>query len=305
MALHDITDETLNGLFADAISNPASREKVAAATQLYIRDKIRESAFCRKILPPEPITVQECDRRPVKNGAPRFSKVIDIEADATAVSLNMNSQANSNYITGDNFEITFHKISSDKEEITEADLMGYEMPITKIIEKNCVKAVEGQEDGSFMAQCNDIVDQTGKKLTITTADPTIDGKKLTTLFNLLEADDKLETSILLLSRPTWNDWTGQGPGAFDNRAYDVLVKGYTEETIYNKRVIITNKTELVPHNQIWAFTAPEFMGRFFTIDDIKFWTDVDAEIFYYKAWEYLGLGIGNIKSMAKIDIIHS
>lgn len=300
MALHEITDATLNGLFADAITNPESRTKVAAATELYIRDKVRESAFCRKILPPMPITVEQCDRSEENKSV---KKIIDIEEGATAVSLNMNSQANQRYITGDRFAIGFHKISSDEYTISEGDLMSYEMPITKIIEKNCVKAIEEVEDKTFMAQCRDIVATTGKQFTIHVADPVIDGRKLTTLFNVLEAGDKLETSVILMSRPTWNDWTGQGPGAFDTKAYDVLVSGYTEENIYGKRVIVTNKDDLVPHNEIWAFTAPEFMGRFYTLNDVKFWTDVKAEYFNYKAWEYIGMGIGNIKSIAKINIV--
>ena len=251
-------------------------------------------------MPPAPITREECDRSDEDKS---FRKVIDIETGATAVSLNMNSQANINYITAERFAIGFHEVSSEEYTISEMDLMSYEMPITKVIEKNCVKAIEEREDKTFMAQCNHIVTVTGKHLDIHTSDPTIDGKKLTTLFNLLESGDKLETSIILLSRPTWNDWTGQGPGAFDADAYKVLVNGYTEETIYNKRVIVTNKDDIIPHNEIWAFTAPEFMGRFYTLNDVKFWTDVKAEYFNYKAWEYIGMGIGNIKSMAKINIV--
>lgn len=299
MALNEITDSTINALFADAMTSPAAREKVAAATELYIRDKIRESAFCRKILPPQAITREACDRNEHNQS---LKKIIDIETGATAVSLNMNSQANTRYITGDRFAIGFHKVSSDEYTISEGDLMGYEMPITKIIEKNCVKAIDEVEDGTFMSQMEDIVASTGKSLDIHMADPTIDGKKLTTLFNLLESGDKLETSVLLMSRPTWNDWTGQGPGAYDAKAYDVLVNGYTEETIFNKRVIITNKDELVKHNEIWAFAAPEFLGRFYTLDDVKFWTDVRAEYFHFKAWEHIGLGIGNVKGIAKITL---
>jgi len=300
MALNEITDSTINALFTDAMTNPAAREKVAAATELYIRDKIRESAFCRKILPPQPITREECDRNEHNQS---LKKIIDIETGATAVSLNMNSQANTRYITGDRFAINFHKVSSDEYTISEGDLMGYEMPITKIIEKNCVKAIEEVEDNTFMAQMENIVASTGKALDIAMADPTIDGKKLVTLFNLLESGDKLETSVLLMSRATWNDWTGQGPGAFDSKSYDVLVGGYTEETIYNKRVIITNKDDLVKHNDIWAFAAPEFLGRFYTLNDVKFWTDVRAEYFHFKAWEHVGLGIGNTKGIAKISLV--
>jgi len=299
MPTYDITDSTINSLFLRALKSPEDRVKLAEATELYIRDKVRESAFSRKILPPMPITKEECDR---SEHHPTLTKVIDLEVGATAVSLTMRGTANSNYITAPRFAIYFHKIATEEHEISEGDLLAYEMPVTQIIEKNCVKAIEKVEDETFIAQCEDIVTTTGKTLNITSADPILTGRDLTTLFNLLEQGDELETSILLMGRSTWNAFSGQGPAAFDAKAYDVLVNGFKEETILNKRVIVTNKEDLVPYNTVWAFTAPEFMGRFYALDDVKFWVDSKAEFFRFKAWEYIGMGVGNIKSMAKITI---
>ena len=303
MPTYDITDSMINELFYQAVqSNDTKiRDKVAAASDLYIRDKIRESSFLRKILPPEPITKEECDRMP---GSRRgIQKVIDLERDAEAVSLPMNAESDTEYIRGDSVGIKFHKIASKEYEISEGDLLSYSMPITKVIEKNALKAVEKREDGTFIEQCNKIVTATGKELDVVTSEPFLTSRILTTGYNLLESGDQLQCSAVLMNRSCWNDLMGNGRSEFDSKAYDVLFNGLTEESLHGKRVFITNKTDLVPHNEIWFFTAPEFLGKFYALTDTKLWIDTRAEFLKYKIWEYIGVGLVNTKSVARLRIV--
>ena len=302
MPNYDITDSMINELFYKAVhsNDPKVKEKVAAASDLYIRDKIRESSFLRKILPPEPITKEECDRMP---GSRRgIQKVIDLERDAEAFSLPMNGESDVEYIRGDSVGIKFHKIASKEYEISEGDLLSYEMPITKIIEKNALMAVEKREDGTFIEQCQKLVDYTGKKLDVTTTEPFINARILTTGYNLLESGDQLQCACILMNRSVWNDLMGNGRPEFGDKAYDVLINGLTEESLHGKRIFVTNKTDLVPHNDIWFFTAPEFLGKFYALTDTKLWIETRAEFLKYKIWEYIGVGLINTKSVAKITI---
>lgn len=302
MSVYDITDSQINELFYKAYKSedPVIRQKTAEAGDLYIRDKIRESAFLRKILPPIPITKEECDRIPGSRKG--LQKVVDIEVDAVAQSLPMNGESDNTYIRGESVGIRFHKIASDEYQISEGDLLSYEMPITKIIEKNALKAIEKVEDSTFIAACQAAVTQTGKEFTYVTSEPYLTSRVLTTGYNLLESGDQLQCSAVLMNRSCWNDLMGNGRSEFDSKAYDVLINGLSEETLHNKRIFITNKTDLVPHNEIWFFTAPEFLGRFYALTDAKLWIDTHAEFLKYKIWEYVGVGIVNIKSIAKVKI---
>lgn len=306
MPTYDITDGMINELFYKAMqSGDASiRQKVAAASDLYIRDKIRESSFLRKILPPEPITKEECDRVPSREGGrPGIQKVIDLERDAEAFSLPFNAESDNEYIRGESVGIKFHKISSKEYEISEGDLLSYSMPITKVIEKNALKAVERREDGTLMEQCEKIVTHTGKQFDFVTTEPYLTARVLTTGYNLLESGDELQCAAVLMNRSCWNDLMGNGQKEFDNKTYDVLVNGFTEESLHGKRVFVTNKTDLVPHNQLWFFTAPEFLGKFYALTDTKLWIETRAEFLRYKIWEYIGVGLINTKSIAKVNIV--
>ena len=303
MPTYDITDSMINELFLKAVQSPDpnTQIKLAAANDLYIRDKIRESSFLRKILPPEPITKEECDRMP---GSRRgIQKVIDLERDAEAVSLPFNAESDNEYIRGESVGIKFHKVASKEYEISEGDLLSYSMPITKIIEKNALKAVEKEEDSTFVNQCRDIISHTGKSFDITTADPYLTSRFLTTGYNLLETGDQLQCACVLMNRSCWNDLMGNGYPEFGDKCYDVLFQGLTEETLHGKRFFTTNKSDLVPHNEIWFFTAPEFMGKFYALTDVKLWIETRAEFLKYKIWEYIGVGIVNTKSIARIRIV--
>lgn len=305
MPTYDITDSMINELFLKAMrsQDPATQVKVANASDLYIRDKIRESSFLRKILPPEPITKEECDRVPSREGGrPGIQKVIDLERDAEAVSLPFNAESDNEYIRGESVGIKFHKIASKEYEISEGDLLSYSMPITKIIEKNALMAVEKVEDKTFVDQLNGMVTHTGKQFDVVTTEPYLNARVLTTGYNLLESGDQLQCAAVLMNRSCWNDLMGNGIQEYGDKAYDVLFQGLTEESLHGKRVFITNKTDLVPHNEIWFFTAPEFLGKFYALTDTKLWIETRAEFLKYKIWEYIGVGLINTKSVAKINI---
>lgn len=306
MATYDITDSKINELFSKAIKHPSQelRDKIASASDLMIRDKIRESSFLRKIIPPEPITKEECDRVPSRDGGrPGIYKVIDLEREAEAASLPFNAESDNEYIRGESVAIKFHKIASKEYTISESDLLSYSMPITKVIETNALMAIEKREDGTLMDQCNTIVDRTGKSFDFVTNEPYLTSRILTTGYNLLESGDQLQCAAVLMNRSCWNDLMGNGRSEFDNRTYDVLINGLTEESLHGKRIFITNKTDLVPHNELWFFTAPEFLGKFYTLTDTKLAIETRHEFLSYKIWEYIGVGLINTKSIAKVNIV--
>lgn len=295
---YEIDTKYLNQLFIDA-ARAKDNVKLAQAGELYIRLRIREAPFCRKILPPVPVTEADCQRALDHD---TLTIVKDIAPEATAVSLTFRGRPNQQYIRGKRFEIGLYKISSPMYTKTEAELMAYEMPITSLIEEDIVKMMMKVEDSNFIMQCEDIVSQPGgKSFNVTTAAHKIDKEALTTLTNALDGDE-LETACFLMSKTTWNDWATQGNEVFDVGAWDVAKYGYKEETILGRKCFVTLKEDLVPHNVVWAFTSPEYLGYMFTLGDAKFWVNSEAENIFMKGWEYVGLGFGNTRAMAKIVI---
>lgn len=295
---YDVDTKYLNQLFIEA-ARGRDNTKLAQAGELYLKLRIREAPFSRKILPPVPVTKEDCQRS-LNHDTLVIMK--DIAPYAEAVSLTFRGRPNQKYIKGSRMEIGFYKIASPMYQKTEAELLAYEMPLTALLEEDIVKMMMKEEDVNFINQCQDIVTRPGgKNLAVATASHKIDKQALNVLTNSLDGDE-LETSCFLMSKTTWNDWATQGNEVFDIGAWDVARFGYKEETILGRKCFVTLKEDLVPHNVVWAFTSPEYLGFSFTLEDAKFWVNSEAENIYFKGWEYLGAGIGNTRALAKLTI---
>ena len=132
-----------NDLFFNSVSSEGGREKLAEAGGKYIRDRLRELSFARKILPPENISRTECQRS-VNHDT--LVKIVDVEPNSKAMAITFRGSPTARYIRAARFEIPFFTITSEKFEKTEQELLAYEMPITKIIEENSVKDMQEIED---------------------------------------------------------------------------------------------------------------------------------------------------------------
>jgi hypothetical protein len=145
----DMTPERFNALFGEAVRRGGELlEKVADAGDLYVQKKLRENAFCRRIVPPKTVTERECQRSLVHDS---LEYVDDIEPDSVAMHINWRGEPEKSWIRGDRYAIRFHTISSDIFQKTESELRAYRMPITKIIEQNTIRDIQEQEDVAFMS----------------------------------------------------------------------------------------------------------------------------------------------------------
>ena len=79
------------------------------------------------------------------------------------------------------------------------------------------------------------------------------------------------------------------------------VNGYSYSTLFGRRLIVSNKKDLL-ENKIYAFTAQDFFGSFYVLNDTKFWIEKKKNIISWAAYETIGLGIGNTKSCARLTL---
>ena len=124
---------TLNQLFAAHLDNPDGKEKLAAVAQAYIRDKLRENSFMRKILPPQMVTKNDMQ---VSVNHDTLVYIDEIEPQSRAMTLTFRGQPTARFIRASKYEIPVFTVSSERFEKTEQELLAYRMPITKVIEDN-------------------------------------------------------------------------------------------------------------------------------------------------------------------------
>lgn len=335
---------TMNQLFSSAIDSAEGREKISQYGGTYIRDRLREVSFARKVMPPEMVTRSDLQRS-VNHDT--LVKIVDIEPKSRAMAISFRGQPTANFIRGPKYEIPFFTISSEKFEKTEQELLAFEMPITKVIEDNSVKDIQEIEDRQFllyiesavnatMAEAYDgtggLADYTTDAFDASTVNggtyPVIIGQVGSTkikgelalsggdtfvvqpvqrndfvnLFKLLDGA-RLRANRILITEVDFDDvlqWTLQDAG--DKIQSETVVDGYKYNTLLGRLLIRTIKTDLLRPGNVYCFTDPKFLGNFYVLNNTKFYIDKIANLITWQSWEDIGMGIGNIRSVVKLEL---
>ncbi len=320
----------MNELFATKLNSSEGKEKIAEYGGSYIRDRLREVSFARKVIPPEQVTRADCQRS-VNHDT--LVKIIDIEPQSRAMSITFRGQPTARFIRGARAEVAFYTISSEMFQKTEQELLAYEMPITKIIEENSVKDIQEIEDREFVVHIEAAVQalQTeanggvSKALHVGTIGTTVEfsvrkGELARTssantsevlpiqrpdvvnLFKLLDGN-RLRSERLLMTEVDWDDilqWTVEDFG--DRVQSETTVDGYKYNTILGRAYIRTIKTDILRPGNVYVFTKPEFFGKFYVLNNTKFYIDKIANTIAFQAWEDVGMSVINIAAVRKLEL---
>ena len=307
--MENYNPRTINELFIQKLDDEHEKTAVEASTSAFIRTKLREVGFARKII--NPLYVTKADlQRSVQHD--QLVKIVDIEPDSAAMQITLRGNPEVRYVEGQRFEISFFLVSSEEFQKTEEELLAYEMPVTEIIERNSVKDIQKIEDKAFMAAIEAAITSSGKSTTYTPAvSGTIELGAFVKLFNVLEesattsAANPLKTDLVLMNQADFNKFailpaTTIGSGV----AGEQYINGFKYETVLGKKLVVTNKGETgyVPQGSIYAFAAQEFLGKFFVLEDTKFWVEKKRNLIKWSCYELIGLGIGNVKACAKLTL---
>lgn len=289
--------QTFNNLFIERLDSTDGMKKTAAAGAAFVRSKVREIGFGRRVVPPESVTRGDLQR---STDHDTLIKVVDIEHDSKAKAINFSSEADERYIQGKRYALPFFKIESEKFVKTEAELLAYDYPVTKVIEENSVKDIQRVEDEKFIEYAEAAVGITGKR--IASAATAVDRKELTALFKMIDYDE-LSVGCVLMNTVDYDDWLIQPATEIGSPlASEITSDGYKYQTILKRKLVVTNKHDILLPGEIWAFTEPAYLGNFFILNDVKFWIKKEADLVLWKTWEYIAEGFGNIKAAAKIEL---
>ena len=304
--MSNISASTINELFVQKLNSPEGLEKVAMEGSAFIRQKLREVSFARKIIQPEYVTKADLQRSVNHDGLVR---IVDIEPDSKAMTVNFRGQPTANYLQGERYEIPFYMISSEDFQKTEEELLAYEMPLTEVIERNSVKDIQKIEDENFLKTVDAAITVSSNNTTLANnvweASGAFDKGTFETLFNTLDGN-QLRAEVILMSTVMFNKlfmWDATTVG--DSVGSEVSVNGYSYASLFGRKLIVSNKVDLLKDgdaHKIYAFTGQEFMGNFNVLNDTKFWIEKKKNVISFAAYETLGIGIGNADSCASVTL---
>lgn len=288
---------TFNNMFVERMDTQDGQTKTAQAGQAYVRSYLREHAISRKILPPESVTRADLTRSTRHD---TLIKIVDFEHPSEAAAVNFRSAGKERYLMGKRYAVPFFKVESDLFTKNEAELLAYEYPVTKVIEENSIKDIMFVEDSVFLQASLGAVTSSGKQ--IASADTQVTRSNLNKLFKMIDVD-KLQSMVCLMTNVDFDDWqTQQATDVGSPLASAMTVDGYKHDHIMRRKLIVTNKVDLLAPGTVYAYTDPQFLGNFFILNDVKFWIKKEADKVFWKTWEYVGLGIANLRSVSQITL---
>jgi len=320
----------LNELFTQKLGTNEGKEKIAEYGGSYIRDRLREVSFARKVVPPEQVTRADCQRS-VNHDT--LVKIVDVEPKSRALSISFRGQPTARFIRGPKAEVAFFTISSEVFQKTEQELLAYEMPITKIIEENSVKDIQEIEDREWIINVEAAVQAlqtsanggTAAALHVGTIGTTVEFSvrkgelarnaatnttevlpiqrpDIVNLFKLLDTN-RLRSERLLMTEPDWDDllqWTVEDFG--DRVQSETAVDGFKYNTVLGRSYIRTIKTDILRPGNVYVFTKPEFFGKFYILNNTKFYIDKIANVITFQSWEDIGMSVINIAAVRKLEL---
>lgn len=301
--MDNISSSTLNNLFSQGLATAEGKEKLAAMGASYIRDRLRETSFAAKIIPMQQVTKADLQRSVSHEG---LTKIVDIEPQSLAVALNFRSEPDGRFISAPRFEIPFFTISSERFQKTEQELQSYEMPITKVIEQNSVKDLQRVQDRTFMTYAyaavlagsaipggvNKNLQQTGQQNIQSKAD-------IVELFDTMD-DDELAVGTLLMTKSMFNSWQTLNNSEIGSiLSSEIAVDGYKYNTILGHKLITTIKNNIIYPNEIWCFAQPDFLGKHYVLNNVKFYIDKRANMVEWQSWFDLGMGFVNVRGVSR------
>jgi len=326
--------QVLTELFAQRLESNEGKEKIAEYGGNYIRDRLREVSFARKIIPTQPVTRADCQRS-VNHDT--LVKIVDVEPKSRAMAVTFRGQPTANFIRAERAEIPFFTISSEKFEKVEQELLAYEMPITKIIEDNSVKDIQEIEDREFLIHIESAVQALQAEANGVGTAPTLNASALNpgpgpvefsvrkgelarsattdtavalplqrpdivNLYKLLDGN-RLRAEMTLLTEVDWDDilqWTVEDFG--DKLQSETTTDGYKYNTLLGRSYCRTIKTDLLRPGNLYTFTKPEFFGKFYVLNNTKFYIDKIANLITWQSWEDIAIGIINIAAVRKLEL---
>lgn len=285
-SVETVNTQYLNQSFLDKIDQGMTKE-ASVAMSAFVRQRLREDGFARKILPPTPVTAAELDRQTTEEP----TIICEKEPDSVAATLPFLARAEIRYWTTPRYPVTFQKLTSADFRKSKYELMTYRTDIRTILQENSVKDIQAQEDLGFYNNIVSVATAAGNTATISggfTKTNYLAGIK-----KLLEL--KLPVGCVLMTQSMYNDMLAFPSTDVGSPAASELFMGRgTLESPFGYKIITTNKTDILPTNKMIVFAPPQYLGQFYELTGPTVFLKAELDMIEFTCYESIGVGLGNV-----------
>ena len=297
-----VNETIINGLISD---DDGLRKQAQEGVNEWLRLRMREDGFARRILPPLPVTPADLDRQ-VDTAKPVIVKDMEPNS-AGAYSVPFGTTPMDKNIAGPRYRVMFDRILTRRYNADVNDLLTYDMDIRQILNDLLLKDVMAEEDRKFMAVADTIVG------TVNTPNTTLgscqyitvgpmDRKSLSHARKGMGSTNRhLNASVGLINNITiWDVVALRRDEVGGDLAEDLMINGFSEQQIMGLKWAVTIKTDLVKDDELYMFAEPKYTGDFFVLDDCTISTKREDYFIEFFAYECIGATIQNIAAVSKV-----
>jgi len=276
----------INQAFIDKLNRGHTKEAELAMTT-FVRQKLREMGFTRKILGFNPITPAELDRQVTEEP----TVIVEKEPDSVAASMGFTGRPNVRYFKAPRYPVTFEKLSSEDFRKSKFELATYRTDIRTVIQENSIRDLQTQEDVGFYQNILSIANTTGNVYNLTggmTSENMLAGVSYL-------VQKQLPVGKVLMTQSAYLKLIGQPATNIGSIAASELFKGQTGiSTPYGFEIVTTIKNDVLPDNQFIVFTQPDYLGQMYAMQDATVFLKVEQDMIQFNVYESVGVGIGNV-----------
>lgn len=212
------------------------------------------------------------------------------------------------YISGRRYGVTFCRMMTPTFTKDTIELRTYRMDIRQIISNNAIKDLLTELDGKWIQLCNAVVgapnvphQETDSPLNVTIPGDMSRDNMVAALEVLPTTKQHLPTHLMLMNAITYGrvrKWGRDEAGG--DWSQELVQKAFTATDLFGHKAVITIYTELIPTNVIFMFAEPQYLGKFYTLEDVTLNVKVEKFMFEFGAYCCKGAAIGNIAGVAKV-----
>jgi hypothetical protein len=297
-----------NQTFCDMIENDGMRKRAADDASDYIRLKLREEGFSRKIL--EPVEVGNDFDRAVWTDKP--IKIYDRESDVPmSYSVGYSNTPIGVYIRPKRFIVTPTMIISPRVSKHKWELRTYKYDVKQVWADNMVKDMQAVEDRQLLNTVNVALVGQGSTVpgTSTAQWVGISGgftrsSTVEACYGVLQATEfNIPVETCLINNLTFKEyfkWRRDEVGG--DLAEKNLVQGWSQVKLHNVNWLVTLKRALVANNTQYLFGPTKFLGKSCLFTPPTMYFEVQhVGMYSFYAVEEIGTTLAHVGALGRVD----
>ena len=306
---NELDPRAVNSMLIEQLTSndPAQVKEAAENINDFTRSKMRERGFWRNVLTPK--TIDFSDLTPqVDTDKP--VKVVEMEQNSSgAITIPYGTLPNGEYMKGKKYRVMFARMSTPRMSKDVVELGTYTMDLRQVFADNMIKDLSTHEDSRAIAQVNRIIGAAGSTVALTgtiqhrdiaggiTRETVNDALKI-----LNQTPSELANGKMLINQVTVKDFQKAGPDEIGpGIAEEIAVNGFSSNKMFGVPVVVTIKRAIVGDGTAYLFADPEYMGKFFILEDTSMIIKREGHMIDMYATQCVGGSIGNVASVARVN----